>query len=60
LPHANALFLLDGEGNEHPVSLVIERSCWRIHMDAPHARLSRFSEHDKVFVPDSAMQFRRG
>ncbi len=63
LPYSNAIFLLDwldkDTCKEHPISLRYEKSRWRIHMEKEGAGINRFSEHDKVIVPNSSMQFRR-
>lgn len=59
LPHTNAFFLFDGRGIEHCISLQIGRSRWYLAIEKPEASNRRWSEHDKLFVPDSAMKFRR-
>lgn len=59
LPHTNALFLLDGRGVEHCISLHIGRNRWYLAIEKPDASIRRWSEHDKLFVPGSAMNFHR-
>ncbi len=59
LPQSNAIVLLDGEGEEHPVSLRFERTHWHLYLDQPNAQLKRFSQGDAFLVPESAMNFRR-
>ncbi|MDO8582440.1 MAG: hypothetical protein Q7R63_00375 [bacterium] len=59
LPHSNGFFLLDGKGDEHCVSLRLGSARWYLFMERPHAVTHRFSGHDKLFVPNSALQFRR-
>lgn len=59
LPNSNALFLLDKKGQEHCISLKLERARWYLYIDQPSTQLNRFNPNDVFLVPNFCMRFRR-